>query len=83
MNWQETYRSKICSADVAVQAIKSHSRVFMTARLTVRHIFFKESYVSISRRNGFILLTDGVHLNEQGASLVADVMEKYLSSLDS
>ncbi len=59
-----------------------HSRVFMTARLTIRHIFFKESYVSISRRNGFILLTDGVHLNEQGASLVADVMEEYLSSLE-
>ncbi len=55
-----------------------HSRVFMTARLTVRHIFFKESYISISHRNGFILLTDGVHLNEQGASLVADVMEEYL-----
>ncbi len=59
-----------------------HSRVFMTARLTIRHIFFKESYNSISHRNGFILLTDGVHLNEQGASLVADVMEEYLASLD-
>ncbi len=58
-----------------------HSRIFMTARLTVRHIFFKESYVSISRRNGFILLTDGVHLNEKGASLVADVMEGFLSTL--
>jgi lysophospholipase L1-like esterase len=56
-----------------------HSRVFMTARLTVRHIFFKESYDSISLRNGFILLTDGVHLNEKGASLVADVMEEFLS----
>ncbi len=58
-----------------------HSRIFMTARLTIRHIFFKESYASISRRNGFILLTDGVHLNERGASLVADVMEEYLSTL--
>ncbi len=56
-----------------------HSRIFMTARLTVRHILLKESYVSISRRNGFVLLTDGVHLNEKGAALVADVMEEYLS----
>ncbi len=58
-----------------------HSRIFMMARLTVQHILFKESYISISRRNGFILLTDGIHLNEKGASLVADVMQEYLGAI--
>jgi len=35
MSWQRTYRSKICSADEAVQAIKSHDRVFMTGNCSV------------------------------------------------
>ena len=55
-----------------------HSRIYLTAELTLRHIIFKESYISISRREGFVILTDGLHLNEKGAALVADVMEKYL-----
>ena len=54
------------------------SRIFMTAELTLRHLFFKESYVSISRRKGFTILTDGLHLNERGAKLIADVYEQYL-----
>lgn len=54
------------------------SRILMTAELTLRHIILKESYVSISRRAGYILLTDGLHLNEKGAALVTDVMEEYL-----
>ena len=29
------YHSKLCSADVAVQAIKSHNRVFMTGNCSV------------------------------------------------
>jgi lysophospholipase L1-like esterase len=54
------------------------SRIFMTAELTLRHLFFKESYESISRRKGFTILTDGVHLNEKGAKLITDVYEEYL-----
>jgi lysophospholipase L1-like esterase len=62
-----------------------HSRLFMTAELTVRHMFFKESYVAISRREGFTIMTDGVHLNEKGAELVAEVYRDFLcnSGLDS
>ncbi|HVP21335.1 MAG TPA: GDSL-type esterase/lipase family protein [Anaerolineaceae bacterium] len=58
---------------------KAHQpRIFMTAELTWRHLIFKESYESISRRKGFTILTDGLHLNESGAKLVADVYEEYL-----
>jgi len=55
-----------------------HSRINLSAELTLRHIILKESYVSISRREGFVILTDGLHLNEKGAALVADVIEEYL-----
>jgi lysophospholipase L1-like esterase len=58
---------------------KAHqSRIFMTFELTLRHLIFKESYESISRRKGFTILTDGLHLNEKGAKLIADVYEEYL-----
>jgi 4-hydroxybutyrate CoA-transferase len=35
MNWREGYHSKLCSADEAVQAIRSHNRVFMTGNCSV------------------------------------------------
>jgi acyl-CoA thioesterase I len=60
---------------------KAHqSRLFMTAELTVRHIFLKESFISISQRKGFTIMTDGVHLNEKGAGLVAEVYASFLTN---
>jgi 4-hydroxybutyrate CoA-transferase len=35
MNWQQIYNSKMCSADEAVQAIRSHNRIFMTGNCSV------------------------------------------------
>ncbi len=35
MKWQEIYQNKLCSADEAVQAIRSHQRVFMTGNCSV------------------------------------------------
>jgi len=35
MNWEEAYRSKICSADEAVEVIQSHHRLFMTGNCSV------------------------------------------------
>ncbi len=35
MNWEEAYRSKICSADEAVELIQSHHRLFMTGNCSV------------------------------------------------
>jgi lysophospholipase L1-like esterase len=61
---------------------KAHqSRIFMTAELTLRHLILQESYESISQRKGFTILTDGLHLNEKGAKLIADVYEEYLKQL--
>jgi acyl-CoA thioesterase I len=60
---------------------KAHrSRLFMTAELTLRHLVFHESYTSISRRKGFTIMTDGLHLNETGAGLVAKVYTDFLQS---
>ncbi len=35
MNWQEIYHSKICSADEAVELIRSRQRIFMTGNCSV------------------------------------------------
>ena len=35
MKWQEVYQNKLCSADEAVRAIRSHQRVFMTGNCSV------------------------------------------------
>jgi acetyl-CoA hydrolase len=35
MNWQQAYHSKLCTADAAVEAIVSHSRLFMTGNCSV------------------------------------------------
>ena len=42
-----------------------------------RFLLFR-SFDEIGARNGYRLLTDGVHLNSRGADLVADLIEKYL-----
>jgi acetyl-CoA hydrolase len=46
MNWQESYHSKLCSADEAVQAIRSHNRVFLTGNCSVP----KELLAALVRR---------------------------------
>jgi 4-hydroxybutyrate CoA-transferase len=35
MNWQQIYNARMCSADEAVQAIRSHNRIFMTGNCSV------------------------------------------------
>jgi lysophospholipase L1-like esterase len=33
---------------------------------------------AISKKNGFILLTDGIHLNSTGSKFVADEIEQFI-----
>lgn len=44
-----------------------------------RHYFLFESLDRISRRNGFLLLTDGIHQNSTGAKMIAEEILKNIS----
>lgn len=57
-----------------------HGSVRLMTRLMVRRLFFRESFETFSAKQGFNLLTDGVHLNPTGAGLIAKELEKYLRS---
>lgn len=52
----------------------------MTAELMVARVIFHEDFDAFSRRKGYHLVTDGVHLNHQGAKLIADEIETWLRS---
>ena len=43
-----------------------------------RRYFLRQGLDEISARNGYLLLTDGMHLNSRGAAIVADHVEAYL-----
>ncbi len=42
---------------------------------TASHILLRRSWNDVSRRNGFTVLTDNIHLNDRGATVVADLLE--------
>jgi acyl-CoA thioesterase I len=44
------------------------------------HFILHRSYDSISAARGWLLSPDGVHMNTTGASLIADVIEEWLST---
>jgi lysophospholipase L1-like esterase len=45
-----------------------------------RHYFLRQSFDEISRKNHFLLLTDGIHMNSRGAAFIADEIESFLRS---
>ncbi len=47
-----------------------------------QHFLLRWSLDEISRRNGFRLLTDGIHLNSRGAALVAEEIETFLRGVE-
>jgi lysophospholipase L1-like esterase len=48
-----------------------------------KHYLLFRSYDSISRKNGYLLLTDGIHQNSLGAKFISDEIEDFiLSSLN-
>lgn len=57
-----------------------HGSVGLTAEFGICHVFGGESFESFSRRKGFQLLVDGVHLNEKGASMIAYEIERFLNN---
>lgn len=52
----------------------------MGLAVKVRHFLLRQSFDTISRRNGFALLTDFFHLNDAGAALVADAVTEFITS---
>lgn len=49
-----------------------------SVELVLCHNILGESYDSISRRRGFHLVTDGIHMNSRGAEIIAAEIEKFL-----
>ncbi len=54
--------------------------VRLMLRLLVRRVIFRESFDTFSARQGFHLLTDGIHLNHTGAGLIAAELESFLKA---
>jgi lysophospholipase L1-like esterase len=46
--------------------------------LLVRHYVLKQSFDAISEKNGYMLVTDGIHMNNRGAAFIADEIESFL-----
>ena len=64
-------------------AVNGRGRAFRPAdmlmfKLILKHYIMRRSYDDISRDNGFLLLTDGIHMNGRGAAIIADLAEEFL-----
>ena len=46
--------------------------------LLVRHYVLRQSFDAISEKNGYLLVTDGIHMNSRGAAIIADEIESFL-----
>jgi lysophospholipase L1-like esterase len=47
-----------------------------------RHYLLGQSYDEISRANGFLFLTDHLHMNSMGADMAADLIENFVTKAD-
>jgi len=47
-------------------------------RSLFQHYLLFRSLDSISKKNGYLLLTDGIHQNSKGATIIADEVEKFI-----
>jgi lysophospholipase L1-like esterase len=54
--------------------------IMPSLELMVRHFIFGQSFDAISGKKGYLLLTDGIHLNSRGAALIAGEVEAFLHS---
>jgi len=54
------------------------SGITSSLMLVIRHYIFKQSFDTISQKNGYLLVTDGIHMNSRGAAFIADEIESFL-----
>ena len=52
--------------------------IIPSLELMVRHFMLGQSFDMISREKGYLLLTDGIHMNSRGAAFIADAVESFL-----
>lgn len=50
----------------------------LSLKALARRYLLRQSFDTISEKNGFLLLTDGIHMNSKGAALIADEVERFL-----
>jgi lysophospholipase L1-like esterase len=55
------------------------TRRLMGAAL-VRRALLRQTWIQVSAANGLAVLTDGIHLNDRGAAVVADLVEAWLTA---
>lgn len=52
--------------------------IALSLKLLIRHFLLRQSFDTISGKNGFLLLTDGIHMNSRGAEFIANEVEAFL-----
>lgn len=52
--------------------------IMSSIELLVRHFIFRQSFDTISVKKGYLLVTDGIHMNSRGAAIIADEVEHFL-----
>jgi lysophospholipase L1-like esterase len=50
----------------------------LTRGLLIRHYLLRQSFDTISKRYGYLLVTDGIHMNSRGASFITEEIESFL-----
>jgi lysophospholipase L1-like esterase len=50
----------------------------LTRGLLIRHYLLRQSFDTISKRYGYVLVTDGLHMNSRGASFIIEEIESFL-----
>lgn len=50
----------------------------LSVQLLARHYILRQSLDAISEKNGFLLSTDGIHMNSRGAAFIVEEIESYL-----
>jgi len=71
----ETMEAVIRAAPPPRPAIPENRLVVLSL---VQHFLLFRSFDEIGAGNGYVLLSDGVHLGSRGAAIVADVLERWL-----
>jgi lysophospholipase L1-like esterase len=57
----------------------NHNLLYVMVKGILLHYIFGRSFDEISKSNGFVLLTDFLHLNSKGAEMIADLIQDFVT----